>query len=74
MNKLNKQAHVILKKISGRKNNNYSIWFNCNLEPKIGDCWACFICNKEILFKSSILEIDEHGLDHLKDKNILVFI
>jgi hypothetical protein len=76
MKMLTKEQHLLLKKLNARKNNcqKSSIWFNCELKIMIGDHWECFICGEKPAFKSSLLEIDEHGLNHLKESNLLSFI
>ncbi len=71
---LNREQRRLLNNLSKRINNEHIIWFNCSLNPSKGEKWICFICNNYFKFKESFSEIDAHGLEHLKQSNLLPFI
>jgi hypothetical protein len=68
---LHKDLHKLLLELAKRINPNCSIWYNCSLAPKKKDVWRCFVCNGEFVFVEYLSEIDAHGLQHLKDSNLL---
>ena len=74
MERLNREFHSLLLKLAKRNDASFSTWFNCSLTPNKNDPWSCYVCQKEFAFKERILEIDEHGFQHLKDSNLLPFI
>lgn len=78
MNLLNQEYCSILLKLAKRVDDKCIVWFNCPLSLQQDDLrtchWTCYICQKDFIFKESLFEIDQHGLKHLENKNLLPFI
>jgi len=72
--KLNKEFRSILLELAKRNNKEHLIWFNCSLNPIIGDEWTCHICQANFVFIQSILEIEQHGIQHIENSKLKALI
>lgn len=65
------QALIILAQRVNPNNKNWYSDLDENGWELAGFLWRCLICNKQINKSSNMIN---HGLEHLKEKGLIVFI
>lgn len=70
LNELAFRTNPLLKKIRNNNNSFYSYWYTCTYYKYI-----CNICCKEIsrISELNLISIIDHGIVHLKERNLLIF-
>ena len=64
----------LLTQIARRKNPSVTMWFDMEMHSTLGDQWVCHICQEKVVFNETFREIDLHGIQHLRDSNLLPFL
>lgn len=71
--KLYNRTVSLLIQLAKRNNDTFKYWFRHEADPNLGTAICiCNICN--IQLTSHVEPVRYHGLQHLKDKNLLPFI
>jgi hypothetical protein len=64
----------LLTQIARRKDPSILMWFDMEMHSTLGDQWTCHICQEKIVLNYTFREIDLHGIQHLRDSNLLPFL